>query len=168
MGLFFRRKYGVDFRAVRYPSIVGPGVRTPGLAQYTSRVIEECARGNPFTIWVKPETRCPVLYYKDAARAIVELGEAPRDNIRMVNYVLAGVAPVASAGELAEMVEARLPDAEITFEPNLEIQHRLDQIFRPINDRKAQTEWGWKPEYDQERIVDDFLQELKLNPQRYA
>ncbi len=25
MGLFYRRKYGLDFRGVRYPSIVGPG-----------------------------------------------------------------------------------------------------------------------------------------------
>ena len=27
IGLFYRRKYGIDFRGVRYPSIVGPGVR---------------------------------------------------------------------------------------------------------------------------------------------
>ena len=56
MGLFYRRKYQLDFRGLRYPSIIGPGVRTPGVAQYTSWVIEECAKGNPFTIWVKPET----------------------------------------------------------------------------------------------------------------
>ena len=168
MGLFYRRKYGVDFRAVRYPSIVGPGVKTPGVVQYTSWVIEECAKGNSFTVRVKPETRCPVLYYKDAARAIVMLGEAPRNNIQMVNYVLAGVAPIASAGELADIVTARLPDADITFEPDFELQHVLDQVIRPIDDRKARIEWGWKPRYDQERIVDDFLQELMLNPQRYA
>ena len=28
MGLFYRRKYGLDFRGIRYPSIIGPGVRT--------------------------------------------------------------------------------------------------------------------------------------------
>ncbi len=45
MGLFYKRKYGLDFRCVRYPSIVGPGVKTPGAVQYTSWVIEECAKG---------------------------------------------------------------------------------------------------------------------------
>ena len=28
--------------------------------------------------------------------------------------------------------------------------------------------WGWAPRYDQERIVDDFLQELKPHPHRYG
>jgi nucleoside-diphosphate-sugar epimerase len=38
---------------------------------------------------------------------------------------------------------------------------------KPIDDSCAREEWGWKPEYDQERIVEDFLQELTQNPQRY-
>ncbi|MGZ6193553.1 MAG: NAD-dependent epimerase/dehydratase family protein, partial [Syntrophales bacterium] len=33
MGQFYRRKFGLDFRGVRYPSIVGPGVKTPGVVQ---------------------------------------------------------------------------------------------------------------------------------------
>jgi threonine 3-dehydrogenase len=51
MGLFYKRKYGLDFRGVRYPSVVGPGVKTPGVVQYTSWAIEESAKGKPFTIW---------------------------------------------------------------------------------------------------------------------
>ena len=77
MGLFYKRKYGLDFRGVRYPAIVGPGVKTPGVVQYTSWVIEESAKGNPYTIYVNPEARCPVLYYKDAALALLKLSEAP-------------------------------------------------------------------------------------------
>ena len=49
-GAFYKRKYGLDFRELRYPSIVGPGVKTPGVVQYTFWVIEECAKGNPFAI----------------------------------------------------------------------------------------------------------------------
>src|SRR5947209_1043404 len=33
MGLFYKRKYGLDFRCLRYPSIVGPVVKTQGGAQ---------------------------------------------------------------------------------------------------------------------------------------
>ncbi len=167
MGLFYKRKYGLDFRGIRYPSIVGPGVRTPGVAQFTSWVIEECAKGNPFTITLKPETKFPVMYFKDAAQAIVRLGEAPLENIKTVNYLVAGVNPIASAGELADIVRAKIPGAEISFDPNLELQDILDRNLLPIDDSKAQKEWNWHPEYNQERIVDDFLQELKLNAQRY-
>jgi threonine 3-dehydrogenase len=168
MGLFYKRKYGLDFRGIRFISIVGPGVRTHGVDHYTSWVIEECAKGNRFTIWVKPETRIPVLYVKDAARAMIKLGEAPLENIRTVNYLLAGVEPVASAGELADVVRAKVPGAQIDFKPDLELQAILDKILRPIDDSNARSEWNWEIEFDQERMVEDFIQEIRRNPGRYG
>ena len=168
MGLFYKRKYGLDFRGIRYPQVVGPGIRTPGAAQYAAWVIEECAKGNPFTIWVRPETRMPVMHFKDGARAIVKLGDAPVENIKTVIYTLGGVTPTPSAGELADAVRDKVPGAQIDFKPNPEIQSLLDQILHPIDDSKARDEWGWKPEYTQEQIVDDFLEELKSNPERYS
>ncbi len=168
MGLFYKRKFELDFRGIRYPSIVGPGVKTPGIVQYTSWVIEECAKGNPFTIWVKPESKLAVMYFKDAAKAIVMLREAPLANIKMVNYIIAGATPIASAQELADMVKARIPTAQINFEPDLERQKVVDKLSLPIDDSIARKEWNWKSEYDQGRMVDDFLEEMKLYPQRYS
>ena len=168
MGLFYKRKYSLDFRSIRYPSIVGPGVKTPGVVQFTSWVIEACAKGNPFTITLKPETKVPVIYFKDAAQAIVRLGQAPLESIKTVNYLVAGVSPIASAGELADIVRAKVPGADIRFEPDLELQAIVDRLLLPLDDSNARKEWGWHCEYNQERIVDDFLQELKLNSQRYV
>ena len=168
MGLFYKRKYGLDFRGIRYPSTVGPGVRTPGIAQYTSWVIEESIKGNPFAIWVNPETQCPVIYFKDAALAIIRLAEAPIADIKMVNYVIAGATPVLSAQELADIVKARVPTAQIEFKPNPEIQKLVGNLVLPIDDGIARKEWGWKYEYDHKRMVDDFIHEMEAHPQRYA
>jgi threonine 3-dehydrogenase len=167
MGLFYKRKFGLDFRGVRYPAIVGPGVKTPGIVQYTSWVIEESARGKPFTMRVSPKTRCPVMYYKDAALAMVKLAQAPLENIQMVNYVIAGATPIATAQELVDIVKERIPTARIDFQPDPAMQPILDKLLLPIDDRIARTEWGWEPSYDQKRIVDDFLEELKAHPERY-
>ena len=160
LGLFYKSQYGLDFRGLRYPSIVGPGVKTPGGVQYTSWVIEECAKGNPFTIWVKPENKTPILYYKDAARATVELGEVESERIKMVNYLLAGVAPIPTAGELADLVREKIPGAQIDFQPDPKWQ----RPSRHFDDSSARHEWGWQPEYGLEEMVDDFLRELRLNP----
>ena len=167
MGLFYRREYGLDFRGLRYPSIVGPGVRTLGGAQYTSWVIEACAKGNSYVIWVNPETRYPILYFRDAARAIVELRETPFEKIKTVNYVLAGISPVPSAGELADIVKSKVPGAHIGFTPIPQAQEIIDKFPAVIDDNNAQKEWGWSPKYGLEAMVDDFLQELRLNPQHY-
>ena len=168
MGLFYKRKFGLDYRGIRYPSIVGPGVKTPGIAQYTSWTIEESARGNPFTIWVKPETKSAVMYFKDAALAIVKLAEAPLSDIKMVNYIVAGATPIASAQELADIVKAKVPTARIDYKPDPEIQKIIDNHSLPIDESTAKKEWNWKSEYDQERMVNDFLEELEKNPQRYT
>jgi nucleoside-diphosphate-sugar epimerase len=147
---------------------VGPGVKTPGIVQYTSWVIEESAKGSPFSVWVKPQTRCPVMYFKDAARAIIMLGDAPPSSIKMVNYVIAGPTPDASAQELVDLVKKKLPAAKIDFKVDEERQKILERLVLPLDDSTARKEWGWKPDYDQERIVVDFLEELRLHPQRYT
>jgi len=59
LGLFYKRKYGIDFRGLRYPSIIGPGVSTPGVVQYTSQVMEQSAKGRPYTMKVPPELQTP-------------------------------------------------------------------------------------------------------------
>jgi nucleoside-diphosphate-sugar epimerase len=168
LGQFYKRKYGLDFRGVRYPSIVGPGVKTPGIVQYNAWVIEECAKGKPYIMYVKPETRCPVMYFKDSARAIVMLGAAPVENIKMVNYIIAGPTPAASAQELADLVRSKVPGARIEFQVDEKRQKIIDGFTKPLDDGVARQEWGWKPEYDPKRIVEDFLEEMKMHPQRYT
>ena len=164
MGLFYRRKHGIDFRGIRYPSIIGSGVRSPGAVQYTSWVIESCAQGQPYTIWVEPETRVPVMYIKDAALATVQLAQAPRQAITTVNYLVNGVTPTPSARELADMVRSRISGARIEFKPDGNIQQLIQESLRPLDDQRARQEWGWEPSYDLENLVDDFLQDLRNNP----
>jgi threonine 3-dehydrogenase len=164
-GRFFRRKYGLDFRSVRYPAIVGPGIKTPGVAQYAAWVIEESAKGKPFTIWVRPNTRTPVMYYKDAASAVVRLAAAPLANIQMGVYVVGGSTPTAQ--EIADAVQRRLPTAQITFRPDPELQPLLDKLVLPVDDRVARQEWGWQPTYGLAEMLDDFLRELELHSARY-
>ena len=77
LGAYYRQKYGLDFRGLRYPSIVGPGVTTWSVAQYTSWIIEKPAIGEPFEVWVPPEAVVAILHYQDAARAAIELSAAP-------------------------------------------------------------------------------------------
>ncbi len=140
MGLFYRRKYGIDYRGIRYPSILGPGVRSPGATQYTSWVLEESFKGNPFTIWARPDTRAPMLYFKDAALAIVALAQASAERMKTVNYLVAGPTPIPSASELVDVVRRKIPEARIDFKVDEEIQSLLDNFLKPIDDRCAREE----------------------------
>jgi nucleoside-diphosphate-sugar epimerase len=99
---------------------------------------------------------------------MIMLGEAARENIKMVNYVIAGPTPDPSAQELVEAVRRKVQGAAVDFRPDPERQRIIDALALPLDDGTARTQWGWKSHYDLERMVDDFLQELKIHPQRYA
>lgn len=159
MGRFYRRRFGLDFRGIRYPSIVGPGVTTPGISQYTSHAIEASARGEPYNIFVEPRTRVPIIHVREAAEAIVKLAAAPADRIETVVYLLAGTTPTPSAQELADAIRARLPDARLDFRPDPDVQavHDRRRALASIDDTNARREWGWRSTYDLDRIVDEMV-----------
>ena len=160
MGLVFKRKYGLDFRGLRYPSVIGPGVTTPGMVQYTSWMIEESAKGNPFTVWTTPETRVPVMYITEAATATVQMAQAPLEDIKMVNYLVDGAKPTPTAGDIADAVRAKIPHAVIDFVPD-PTKPMLHGRSQTIDDSCARKEWGWQPTHDLPRMIDEFLGSLK-------
>jgi nucleoside-diphosphate-sugar epimerase len=165
MGRFYKRKFGLDFRGVRYPAIIGPGVKTPGVVQYYSWAIEESYKGNLFKIWVTPDTRCAAQYYKDAALSIIQCAEAPLEKIKMGVYVLGGM--FLSAQELVDHIKKVLPKARLEFEPNMEIVGVVKALSRPVNERCAREEFGWVSQYPIERAIEDFVRELEKNPEMY-
>ena len=159
LGAWYRLKYGIDFRGLRYPSIVGPGVTTKSLAQYTSWMIEAAGKGEPFSVWTGPETVIPILYYKDAAKAAIDLAAAPLEDIETMNYLVDGARPTPNAGQIADVVRSRVPGAEITFDVDPEAAISLGRNLT-LDDTFAREEWGWAPAFDLDAMVDDFLASL--------
>ena len=168
LGLFYKRKYGIDFRGLRFPSIIGPGVRTPGVVQYTSRIIEESANGNPFTLRVNPDQRVSVMYISEAGRASVELAEAPEEDIKTAVYNIDGLQPTPTAQDLADAVRRNIPSAEIDFDVGPSLQEILGTTFTRLDDSMATSEWGWNPTYDLDTIVKSVVAELQEHPERYS
>lgn len=157
LGAYYRVKYGLDFRGLRYPSIVGPGVTTRSLAQYTSWAIEHAAQGKPFAVWVPPETKVPIMYYKDAARAAIDLAGAPSDRIQTINYLVDGMPPTPTAGELVDAVKAAVPGADVTIDPDPALAKLVAGMAAGIDDGNARAEWGWSPAYDLTEMIEDFV-----------
>lgn len=157
LGAYYKAKYGLDFRGLRYPSIVGPGVTTRSLAQYTSWMIERSIAGDPFSVWTVPEAVIALMYYKDAARAAVELSDAPLEGIKAMSYLVDGPRPTPNAGEMADMIRARIPGSQITFEPEPAMAQNPTNIR--LDDSLATAEWGWRPDYDYDAMITAMIEE---------
>ena len=168
LGRFYRTRYGIDFRAVRFPSVVGPGAVVPHVSVYNSWAVEKACRGEHYDIFVAPHIRCAVLYFKDAARSLLVLDSTPRDAVKAVCYTLAGVDPMPSAEELAAAIRRQFPAASLGFAPEqfaMDYHAKLQGLS--FDETSARRELGWKIEYPLARMIEDFADEYAAHPERY-
>jgi len=167
-GRWYHRRFGLDFRGVRLPSIVGPGAKTAHMSIYNAWAIEYPLKGLPYEINCAPETRCPALYYRDAALALKMLAEADPGRIETRVYNIAGIAPPYSAQELVDAVRRRIPAARLAFKPDPVVVELLRELGSlKISEECAHAEWGWRPRFALEGLVEDFIREFEQHGKHY-
>jgi threonine 3-dehydrogenase len=161
LGMYYLRKFGMDFRCLRFPQIVGPGAVSEGIGQYCPRMIEAAVLGKPFEAWVPEDTVMPMLYIKDAARSLIMLHDAPEEWVQTRIYGVGQITPPPTARELADEVKKHYPGAQISFRPEPNAMVILKNIPRQIRGEVAEAEWGWKLSYSLGEMVADFIEEVK-------
>ncbi|MCX8022356.1 MAG: NAD(P)-dependent oxidoreductase [Syntrophorhabdaceae bacterium] len=161
LGLYYHRRFDIDFRGLRVPQIVGPGVKTPGIGQYIPWLIEAAIKGEPFDVWVPEDFIQPMLYVKDVVRGFVMLHDAREDTVGNRVYNMGQITPAPKAKELVQEVKKHLPQADIRFKPDPSLLPILKTIPKDFRGEKARVDWGWYPEYGLEDMVSDFIEEYK-------
>lgn len=158
LGEYYQLKYGLDFRGVRFPSIIGPGRGPGGVSAYSSLMIEKPLLGLMYTVCVEPRCRIPLLYIKDAVNALMALEKAEGQRLNHRMYNVNGFSP--SAEEIAAEVEKLQPDPHLRFEADPEMVRVVDSWPNVLEDREAKEDWGWQAQYDLEKTVKDFFEVL--------
>ena len=104
LGEYYCRRFGVNFRALRLPSIVGLGRGSGGASAYSTLMIEKPARGESYQVYVSQDSKIPILYIKDALRAFMGLQEADETKLRRRVYNIGGISP--TVGQIAGSVRS--------------------------------------------------------------
>ncbi len=156
---YYHEKYGLDVRALRYPGIISyqslPG---GGTTDYAVEIFHQAVKGEPYTCFLKADTRLPMLYMPDAIRATLELMDAPSEQIATrTGYNLAGMS--FTPEEVAQEIQKHLPDFRVRYRPDFR-QSIADTWPQTIDDSLARKEWGWKPQFDLPGMTEDMLRHL--------
>ena len=174
LGEYYQRKGWVDFRAVRFPSVVGAARGPGGTTVYSTLMIQQPAQNKPYEAYVAKDTRLDVLYVEDAVSALIQLHDAPGERLKRRVYNIAGIridgqAPQASDIETAALEEAARQnklDAKITYKVNQQLSDTV-RGFGVLDDTAAREDWQWTGEsFGLEKTMKAFFGDVNNYPDR--
>lgn len=160
LGDYFVQKFGIDVRGLRYPGIISaetlPG---GGTTDYAVEIYYKAVEDGKYTCFVSEDTRLPMMYMPDCIDATIDLAEA--DFAKLKHHCDFNLASMSfSAGELAASIKKYIPDFEVKYDPDYR-QEIADSWPSSIDDSVARQEWGWKPEWNLDKMTKDMLEKLR-------
>ncbi len=167
VGEQYYNRYGVDFRGLRLPAIIGAGRWAEGEGDYCDRAIGETLFGKEYEINGEPETILPsAVYVKDSVEGFLALRDADDSKLTHRMYNVHGFSVVA--GDLVKAIEENIPGAALTYSKT---GHEVTTAFKTwpkFNDTNARNDWGWSPAVDNVfDYVKDCIKEGTQRPYLY-
>ncbi len=172
LGMYYGKYYGqkhlddnpphmLDFRAIRFPGLISAfTLPSGGTSDYGPEMLHAAAQGKPYSCFVREDTKISFMAMPDAIKSLLMLVDVPRENLSHVVYNIAAFA--ITAKDFRDHALKAFPDAKITFEPNPRRQGIVDSWPEDVDDTLARTEWGWTPDYDEDRFFNEyFLPEIR-------
>ena len=166
LGEYYNRKFGVDFRAVRLPSVIGPGRGGGGASAYSTLMISEPALKKPYQVFVEEDVIMPLLYIEDCVNCLTKLYEVDNAKLKRRVYCIAGFSPTAK--EIADAVKKILPKADLKFKPDPEMTQIVRSWPRYLEETKAGEDWGWKTKFLLDETVKDFIGKVQAHPEIFG
>jgi len=156
---YYVAKFGLDVRGLRYPGLISyktlPG---GGTTDYAVEIFYEAIKNKNYKCFLKADTVLPMMYMPDAIRGTIQLAETDFAKLKNhSNFNFAGIS--FSCAELAAEIKKHIPDFKISYEPDFR-QKIADSWPASIDDSEARKQWGWKVEYDLQKMTADMLKNL--------
>ncbi|APG60963.1 NAD-dependent epimerase/dehydratase family protein [Christiangramia salexigens] len=154
---YFHRKFGVDVRSIRYPGIISyktlPG---GGTTDYAIEIFHEALKNSEYTSFLAKDAALPMMYMDDAIKATVDIMEAPAEKVKVrSSYNLSAISFTPEI--LAEEIKKHISDFKIYYDPDFR-QSIAESWPSSIDDSAAREDWGWKHEFDLEKMTSTMLE----------
>jgi len=157
---YYASRFDVDARGVRYPGLISH-VAQPGggTTDYAVEIFYGAIESGAYTCFLAADTQLDMMYMPDAIRAAMEVMEADGSRLRHRNAFNVTAMQLTPA-TLAESLAGHVPGFRMSYRVDPVRQAIAESWPRRIDDTAAREEWGWRPEYDLERMTADMLEHL--------
>ncbi|NMB34293.1 MAG: L-threonine 3-dehydrogenase [Clostridium sp.] len=157
---YYFQKFNLDTRGMRFPGLIS-NVALPGggTTDYAVHIYYEAIKHKKYTCFLEKGTYMDMMYMPDALDAIVDLMEADPSKLRHRNAFNVTAMSFDPEG-IAAAIKKYIPEFEIAYDVNPDIQKIADSWPNSLDDREAREQWGWDPKYDLDAMTKDMLEKL--------
>ncbi|KGR80231.1 L-threonine 3-dehydrogenase [Ureibacillus manganicus] len=159
---YYFTRFGLDTRSVRFPGLISyvtpPG---GGTTDYAVEIYYKAIEEGQYSSYIAEGTFMDMMYMPDALQAIVDLMEADPAKLKhrnAFNISAMSFEPSQIAGE----IKKHIPTFEMTYDVDPIRQSIANSWPNSIDSTAAIEEWGFKVEYDLEKMTVDMLEKLRV------
>jgi UDP-glucose 4-epimerase len=161
LGNVYREAFGLEFAALRFAGIYGPGKQARhGRMSLRGRIVEDAVEGKPVTLARGGDQLDDMIYVEDAAAGLVQATLAARLNYNAYN-IASGVGH--SLRQFADAVKAVIPGARIEIGPGANAMGFDVNRAAIFDTSRARGDFGFVPRFDLRQGVADYIATLRNN-----
>lgn len=163
---YYYYKFGVDTRGLRFPGLISyvtpPG---GGTTDYAVDIYYKALENGKYTSYIDKGTYMDMMYMPDALNAIVSLMEANSDQLHYRNaYNVTAMS--FDPEEIAAEIRKHIANFQLSYDVDPIRQAIADSWPNSIDASAAMADWGFKAEYDLEKMTVDMLDKLSNTYQK--
>lgn len=159
---YYYHKFFVDTRGLRFPGLISH-VTQPGggTTDYAVEIFYDAIQKGSYISYLEKGTYMDMMYMPDALQAIIDLMEADSSCLihrNAFNVTAMSFSPEAISTEIQKHI------------PTFTLQYKIDPIRQAIANSwphsidasAAKNEWGFKTNYNLEKMTKDMIEKLSL------
>ncbi|MBN1681936.1 NAD-dependent epimerase/dehydratase family protein [Candidatus Bathyarchaeota archaeon] len=153
---YYFNKFNVDVRGLRYPGIISnktlPG---GGTTDYAVEIFYEAIQNKKYVCFLEPNTILPMMYMPDCIKSTIMLMNTDLSKLNYhSNYNVSAFS--FSPENLYDEIKKFIPTFEIIYKPDYR-QKIANSWPQTINDSDARNDWGWNPDFNLTKMVEDMI-----------
>jgi nucleoside-diphosphate-sugar epimerase len=159
-GEYYHKRYGVDFRSLRYPGLISYKTEAGGgTTDYAVEIYYEAIRNRSYECFLSEDTALPMMFMDDAIHATIKLMQTDGGKLSLrSSYNVGGMS--FTPKEVAAAIKKHIPDFKISYNPDFR-QAIAESWPASIDDSVARKDWGLNDTFDLDSMTELMLQEIK-------
>ncbi|MBY0199703.1 L-threonine 3-dehydrogenase [Priestia megaterium] len=162
---YYHHKFGVDTRGLRFPGLISyvtpPG---GGTTDYAVEIYYEAVKHKRYTSYIDKGTYMDMMYMPDALNAVIQLMEAEGSKLKHRNSFNVS-AMSFDPEQMATEIRKTIPEFVLNYQVDPVRQAIAESWPNHIDSSCAIEEWGFKTEYNLEKMTREMLGKLKVESQ---